>query len=151
MTKRQHRLLDALRASGVRYVTGADVRVAKALEGMGLVTVEDYGEMRQAQSRRQDGERWLATAVMRTEILWVPASREVVLPGMRKARPYRVWTLTGSMGDPSAKPPAPKPPVHHVNAFLEDHIHDWNMTGNILRYYSRAVHSEVWILVEYTD
>lgn len=28
--------------------------------------------------------------------------------------------------------------VHHKNVFLEDRIHDWNVSGTVLRYYSRV-------------
>lgn len=91
--------------------------------------------------------------VTRTEVVWIPKSRLVKLPGMKPGkRPFRVWTLYANIGDPSNKPGAPVPPTHHVNAFLEDFIHDWNIQGgDTLRYYSRAIESEVWILVEYTD
>jgi hypothetical protein len=39
------------------YVTGADVRVARALEEAGLVKLEDNGAMLTTW-RRSDGERW---------------------------------------------------------------------------------------------
>ena len=90
--------------------------------------------------------RKTSTTVTRTEVVWVPKSRLAKLQGMKPGkdgklgRPFRVWTLYRE-SDPNKKPAPPSPPVHNNGAFLED----------TLRYYSRAIESEVWILVEYTD
>lgn len=67
-----------------------------------------------------------------------------------KDRPFRVWTLYLEC-NPKRKPEPPVHPVHMGGAFLEDFVHDWNTQGTTLRYYSRAMDSEVWILVEYAD
>ena len=88
--------------------------------------------------------------VTRQELLWVPETRRVEI----QEHPYRVWTLYGSTSH-DTKPSLPITPVHLNGAFLEDFIHDWNVdrTGGklALRYYSRAIESRVWILVEYAE
>ena len=101
--------------------------------------------------------RKTSTTVTRTEVVWVPKSRLAKLQGMKPGkdgklgRPFRVWTLYRE-SDPNKTPAPPSPPVHNNGAFLEDFVHDWNIQGgDTLRYYSRAIESEVWILVEYTD
>jgi len=58
--------------------------------------------------------------------------------------------------DPTTPPALPIAPVHNLGAFLEDHIHDWNMQrrageGPHLRYYSRVVAHSCWILLEYAE
>lgn len=61
-----------------------------------------------------------------------------------KDKPKRIWTLFGEKS-----PELPFVPVHNVNAFLEDFVHDWNWAGGKLRYYSRVTDRPVWILLEY--
>ncbi len=69
-------------------------------------------------------------------------------------KPTRIWTLFRE--ETESKPPAlPIIPVHMENAFLEDHVHDWNWHGKLgprpaqLDYYSRVSDRPVWILLEY--
>lgn len=81
---------------------------------------------------------------MRTEIHWVPESREVVLPS--KIRPFQVWTFLGE-----EKPDKDVIPTHNHNAFLEDFIHDWVMMGSTLKYFSRVATHSVWILIQYKE
>lgn len=83
--------------------------------------------------------------VTKQEVHWVPESRRVQL----SERPFRVWTLFHSEQTP---PALPIQPLHNVNAFLEDKLHDWNIDNkNMLRYYSRVALNSVWILVEYAQ
>lgn len=83
------------------------------------------------------------------EVIWVPEERNVPLViEQGTARTLRIWTLI-QFSDPNVVPPLPIVPAHNVNAFLEDYVHDWNHSKNVLRYYSRVVHSQVWILVEF--
>lgn len=97
--------------------------------------------------------------VVRQEVYWIPASKEVVLPIKEsEEEPYRVWTLYGHEGwrDPNVRPTLPIKPIHNHGAFLEDFIHDWNVhyrkgVGFVLGYYSRVVDHSVWILCEYVD
>jgi hypothetical protein len=58
LTTRQRLLLNEIRISGARFLSGADVRVARTLAAIGLVTLEDNGA---ADVRRNDGERWWCT------------------------------------------------------------------------------------------
>lgn len=60
----------------------------------------------------------------RQEVLWIPESRRAPVSFTEGKRPHRVWTLFNHT-DPSKPPSLPITPVHHDNAFLEDHIHDW--------------------------
>ena len=85
---------------------------------------------------------------LRQEVHWVPESREVSLRSTE--RPTRVWTLYLE-SDPGKTPVLPLTPIHLHGAFLEDYVHDWNMRGSTLRYYSRAIQDKVWILVEYQE
>lgn len=85
--------------------------------------------------------------VTRQEVLWIPENRQISLDGDLNGSTVRIWTLYHT--DPEAKPELPYTPVHGTNAFLEDYVHDWNHHKGLLRYYSRAIHSKVWILVEY--
>lgn len=84
---------------------------------------------------------------MRQEVHWVPTTRRVELSG----KPKRVWTLVDGVGEPGFKHKLPMTPAHGNSAFLEDHIHDWVMQGNTLRYFSRVAEHTVWILVEFDD
>jgi len=62
---------------------------------------------------------------------------------------HRVWTLYTHV-EKDKKPELPYQPQHHVNAFLEDRMHDWDFnekTGE-LRYFTRAVDCSVWLLIE---
>jgi hypothetical protein len=89
--------------------------------------------------------------VIRQEVLWVPESRRVPVTEF----PYRIWTLYGHT-DPEVRPALPMTPVHRNGAFMEDYVHDWNVRSvgtpeMVLTYYSRAMDSRVWILVEYAN
>ncbi len=56
MTPRQRKLLAELDVPHGACLYGADVRVARALEKIGLVTITDEGDFRPG--GRSDGERW---------------------------------------------------------------------------------------------
>lgn len=58
LTIKQRAILDAVRASGGHFLEGADVRNARALVRLELVTLEDNGFMSQDHTGRSDGERW---------------------------------------------------------------------------------------------
>lgn len=86
--------------------------------------------------------------VLSQAVYWVPESRRVELPGKeRTAANTRIWTLY-MHSDSNVTPELPYTPQHHVNAFLEDYVHDWNHQNGTLRYGSRASEGKVWILVE---
>ena len=67
--------------------------------------------------------------------------------------PSRTWTLFRE--EDETRPPAlPIVPVHRVNAFAEDYVHDWNWRRHgrgpaMLDYFSRVVDGPVWILLEF--
>lgn len=84
--------------------------------------------------------------VINQAVYWVSEDRRFPMDPAPPGTRYRVWTLYST--DPNVRPELPMQPVHHHNAFLEDYVHDWNLNGGVFRYYSRAVHSKVWILVE---
>lgn len=86
--------------------------------------------------------------IIRQELLWIPFSRQARIEGELNGSSVRIWTLFLNM-DSEEKPGLPIKPVHNVNAFLEDYVHDWVYRNGILRYFSRAVHSNVWILIEH--
>lgn len=59
----------------------------------------------------------------------------------------QVWTLFRHT-DPDEPPLLPFQPVHRVNAFAEDLIHDWNIDHlGRFRYASRVTDQPVWVLV----
>ncbi len=60
----------------------------------------------------------------------------------------RVWTLYLHT-DKTTRPDLPYRPVHRVNAFAEDYIHDWNIDNRGFRYASRVTDAPVWVLVEF--
>ncbi len=88
--------------------------------------------------------------IVRQEVFWVPENRQVLIEGDLNGSTVRIWTLY-DYTDPEVRPELPYTPVHHGNAFLEDFGHDWHHIHQrgVLRYFSRAVHSNVWILVEF--
>jgi hypothetical protein len=67
--------------------------------------------------------------------------------------PSRIWTLFRE--EDETKPPTlPIVPVHRVNAFSEDYVHDWNWRRPgrgpaMLDYFSRIADGPVWILLEF--
>lgn len=65
-TPRQLELLRRL-AKGDRYLRGADVRVAQALEAKGFASVTDYGSLKL--HGKSDGERWLASITATGSVL----------------------------------------------------------------------------------
>jgi len=80
----------------------------------------------------------------------VPKARPVVCP----VEPDRVWTLFRH--EDEAEPPIlPMVPLHHINAFAEDYMHDWNwrvVKGvGMLDYSSRVADRPVWILLEFKE
>lgn len=86
--------------------------------------------------------------IVRQEVLWISDTRQVQFEGELNGRTVRIWSLYNHT-DPSVRPELPFTPVHHGNAFLEDYVHDWHHQQGVLRYFSRAVPSNVWILVEF--
>ena len=83
--------------------------------------------------------------VSRQEVHWVPEDRTLAL----SEKPFRVWTLY--LEGYGKTPTLPIVPQHHVNAFLEDYVHDWNWHSGKFVYFSRVARDRVWILVEYAD
>lgn len=63
-------------------------------------------------------------------------------------KPKHLWTLFMEI-DESKKPELPIVPVHHKNAFIEDFLHDYNIRGGKLYYYSRVTDRPLWILLEF--
>jgi hypothetical protein len=88
--------------------------------------------------------------VLRQEVLWIPESRRVPFTGIVEGGNLRIWTLY-PYTNPDEPPALPYRPAHHHNAFLEDYVHDWNVEKGFLRYYSRAIDSRVWILLEHME
>lgn len=71
------------------------------------------------------------------------------IPVPVEGRPRRVWTMF-MYCDESEPPTLPIVPVHRVNAFMEDYVHDWDVDrNNNFRYYSRITDEPVWVLLEY--
>jgi hypothetical protein len=67
-------------------------------------------------------------------------------------KPWRVWTLMGpDVMDETKVPELPIVPRHNRNAFLEDHIHDWDVRDGRLVYYSRISEGGCWLLLEFKD
>lgn len=93
---------------------------------------------------------------MRQELLWVPSGEGGDMPRGGFRLPYAgpmpttLWSLT-SHRDPAAPPALPFRPVHQINAFVEDAVHDWkyDTTANLLRYYSRVSVGGHWLLLEF--
>lgn len=85
---------------------------------------------------------------MQQEVLWVPGSPSWT--PLEGERPFRLWTLY-QCTDPQVHPVLPFVPQHNVNAFLEDHMHDWILHRGKLKYFSRVVGpgEGVWLLLEY--
>jgi len=81
-------------------------------------------------------------------VFWVDATKRVAVPSER--RPGRVWTLYLHT-DKDVAPALPIQPIHHHGAFLEDYIHDWHWSAStkVLRYFSRAIDCNTWILCEW--
>ena len=92
---------------------------------------------------------------MKQELLWIPVGRDLggeslvcdPVPYAGK-QPSKVWTLFRE-DNPDKKPELPYPPIHHLNAFLEDWLHDWDLVGGMFKYYSRASEGGVWLLLEF--
>jgi hypothetical protein len=63
-------------------------------------------------------------------------------------RPDRVWTLFRDE-DPLKPPALPFHPLHRVNAFAEDYVHDWDWRNGVFDFYSRVADRPVWVLLEY--
>lgn len=59
MTAPQRKLLVSLLKNDGRHLRGAEVRVARNLEALGLVVLEDNGSLQLG--GREDGERWSAS------------------------------------------------------------------------------------------
>lgn len=62
-------------------------------------------------------------------------------------QPFRLWTMY-ECTDEGNPPSLPMTPRHLHGAFLEDRVHDWNLNGTTLRYYSRVTSGGVWLLLE---
>ena len=87
------------------------------------------------------------------EALYIPADESdeetaghpvVEWPWRGRRRPERVWTLLAA-----ERPQLPIAPRHHQNAFLESHMHDWDLVGDVFHYYSRLSGGGVWLLLEW--
>jgi len=74
----------------------------------------------------------------------VPKAKPVPLD----AKPYRVWTLY-EYDDKNHPPKLPYNPIHTKNAFMEDHMHDWQWKDGTFHYYGRVAKGPVWVLLEY--
>lgn len=73
------------------------------------------------------------------------------LPAEVEGKPSRVWTLFRDT-DENAPPRLPIAPQHRVNAFKEDHVHDWVITNSgHFKYFSRVTDEPVWVLLEYDE
>lgn len=73
------------------------------------------------------------------------------VPVKIEGKPKRVWTMFRDT-DENAPPRLPITPQHRVNAFMEDYIHDWNMTSDgRFKYFSRVTDEPVWVLLEYDE
>ncbi len=73
--------------------------------------------------------------------------RAVPIPvDFRDSDVARVWTLYEN--DKNKPPKLPFYPRHNHNAFIEDHVHDWNILNGKFRYGSRVMDRNVWVLVE---
>lgn len=92
---------------------------------------------------------------MKQRLIWLPEAedtgkiaKQVPLVDYDGDMPKRLWSLY--LETDKTKPPLlPFVPRHHVNAFLEDHIHDWDIENGKLRYYSRATEGNIWALLEF--
>lgn len=96
------------------------------------------------------------------KLLWIPKAieyddgRTIVAPidvdFIEKERPYMLWTLF-LHEDINNPPNLPIIPRHHINAFREDYVHDWNCYNDkkILKYYSRVSTGNHWALLEFTQ
>lgn len=87
----------------------------------------------------------------RQAVVYYPHTLEIGKPAQWvdvAEKPTRVWTLYLHR-DPAAVPILPYEPLHNVNAFLEDQIHDWIWRDGRLKYYSRVIDGRVWLLLEY--
>lgn len=92
---------------------------------------------------------------IKQKLIWVPEARDVGLV-VKKVDPIPydgempkfIWTLFKETKK-NVPPTLPIKPLHHVNAFLEDRIHDWDIVNSTLRYYSRISEGNHWILLEF--
>lgn len=92
---------------------------------------------------------------MRQALFYIPEHEGPDPTGIRSApcaeKPKRLWTLFDQMGKPDEPPALPLQPRHNVNAFIEDHVHDWVFRKGRIVYYSRATLGGCWVLAEYED
>lgn len=92
---------------------------------------------------------------MRQELIYIPEHVGPDPTGKRSAvcsgHPKRVWTLFAQMGKPDEPPALPIVPKHHLNAFIEDRTHDWDVRNGRLIYYSRVSSGGCWLLLEYEE
>jgi len=79
------------------------------------------------------------------EYYWVPENRLISID----TKPLKVWTVLPSHGglDKNVIPDI-ETPLHNVNVFIEDYMHDWLWSNGKLKYSSRIIESGVWIRVE---
>ena len=89
---------------------------------------------------------------MRQRLVWVEFDTTLGPQGRHRpikvARsPTRVWSLY--QHDRHRKPAFPFQPAHHVNAFLEDTVHDYNWRGGVLHYHPHSNNHSLWVLLEY--
>lgn len=89
------------------------------------------------------------------KLLWIPPAVDrggsvLTAPTVpfEGPEPKQVWTLFRCT-DETKPPELPFRPVHRVNAFAEDYVHDWNVFRGKFRYASRVCDGGVWLLLCY--
>ncbi|KVR21680.1 hypothetical protein WK13_34650 [Burkholderia ubonensis] len=91
------------------------------------------------------GKYLIMRGVKNTSRQWQPLPQEAVGRKIEK-----VWLLLDEAGFEKLGRPA-----HHVNAFLDDHYHDWNVSkdGTSLTYHahSSAVDDVVDVILEFAE
>ena len=53
--------------------------------------------------------------------------------------------------DAKKKPELPIRTRHGENSFMEDYVHDWNILGGQLHYFTRVMNRSCWILLEWWE
>ena len=88
-------------------------------------------------------------------LIWIPLGKPInedhykVDPIPYKGeKPKKLWTLYEELYS-NRRPQLPYKPVHLVNAFLEDYVHDWDINNGFLHYYSRVTNGGNWALLEF--
>lgn len=90
------------------------------------------------------------------ELVWMPKSTlpeprmNCSVPFTGSKRPDRLWTLYLHT-DKNQPPSLPFKPIHNENAFIEDYMHDWDISNGKLKYFSRVCFGGVWLLLEFAS